>query len=203
MKVIDIPTDQRVLGKLFYEAIKSHHQLLYHNILDVGCGYGIAADYTCGLGEQMTLIDISRSAIDFQLNRWRHCNQVSIACCTIHSINAFYDLIYYFLSFHHIIDITAELSKVRSLLTSDGELIICEVSSAHNIPFHQNETVPYDGFTPTRLSEILKENGFCITQVNKLAVLHKNYSDYDIYMIKCTVDDILQKQTVMNKKQFS
>ena len=67
----------------------------------------------------------------------------------------------------------------------------------------QNETVPYDGFTPTYLSEILKENGFRITQVNKLAVLHKNFSDYDIYMIRCTVGDILQKQTVMNKKQFS
>lgn len=64
----------------------------------------------------------------------------------------------------------------------------------------QNETVPYDGFTPTHLSEILKENGFCVTQVNKLAVLHKNFSDYDIYMIRCTVGDILQKQTVMNKK---
>lgn len=187
MKVIDISTEQRVLGKLFYEEIKSHHQPLYHNVLDVGCGYGIAANYMCGLSEKMTLIDISQSVIDFQLHRWQHNNQVSIACCTIHSINAFYDLIYYFLSFHHIIDITAELSKVRSLLTSDGELIICEVYSTHNIPFHQNEAVPYDGFTPRRLSEILKESGFCIIQVNKLAILHKSYSDYDIYMIRCTV----------------
>lgn len=190
MKVVDISTNQQVLGRLFYKAIKSHHQSLYHNVLDVGCGYGIATAYTCALGEKMTLVDTSPFAINFQQHHWRHNSQVSLACCTIHSISGLYDLIYYFLSFHHIVDITSELSKVRSLLTSDGELIICEVSSAHEIPFHQNETVPYDGFTPTHLSKILKENGFFITQIKKIAILHKNHSDYDIYLIICIINQV-------------
>lgn len=187
-----MPMESQVLGKLFYEAVKSQSRSLYHNVLDVGCGYGIASAYIYALSEKLTLIDISKSAIDYLYCQWQHDDNVTVTNGTIHSMYGSYDLIYYFLSFHHIANTVSELSKIRSLLASDGELIICEIYSPSEIPFHLYDAVPYDGFTPQYLSAILQENGFCITQVKKIAVFHHNDSDFDVYITKCIANVSLQ-----------
>lgn len=184
MNVIDNIFADQYIGKLFFEAVKSHCPF-YSRVLDVGCGYGIATDYMRLLCKKMTLIDISPLAINYQLHHWQDDHNISIFCCTIKSIKEHYDLIYYFMSLHHISDIKAELTKIRELLTVDGELIICDILSAHTVPFHQNETVPFDGFTFKQLSEMLSENGFLITKRKKIAKLHKNHLDYDVFGVIC------------------
>ena len=190
MGIVNWATGQQVLGQLFYEAVKAHHPFLYRSILDVGCGYGIAAACMCALGERMTLIDVSQSVVDGQRHRWRHNRQVAVACSTIHSMGGSYDLIYYFLSFHHVADIMAELSKIRSLLAQDGELVICEISPNCEAPFHQNDIVPHDGFASGHLSAILQGNGFRVAQVEELAALRKDGVDYGIYVIRSFVETL-------------
>jgi Methyltransferase domain. len=190
---MNVSMENQILGRLFYEAVKSQSHALYHNVLDVGCGYGIAAAYIHVLSEKITLIDISKSAIDFLFRQWQHDDNVKVVNGTIHTICGCYDLIYYFLSFHHIADTTSELSKIRSLLASDGELIICEMYSTHGFPFHLYDAVPYDGFTPQCLSTTLQENGFGITQMKKIAKFHHNNSDFIIYIIRCIANVPLKK----------
>lgn len=177
-------TNHEIIGKLFYEAIYSYCPF-YHRILDVGCGYGTAARYMRRMCKRMTLIDISASAIRYQRNFWHHDHDVEISCCTIELLEGCYDLIYYFLSLHHITDIKSELVTARKLLAKGGELIICEIGSVYDIPFHQNDIVPFDGFSPEQLSGIIIENGFRISRQKIIAKLNKNGLFYDIILIIC------------------
>lgn len=174
------------IGELFYNAVKSH-QPFYPRILDVGCGYGIATRYMRHLCDKMSLIDISLSAIDSQRHIWENDENVDMSCGTIMSMDGQYDLIYYFMSMHHISDIAAELTKVKSLLTEEGELAICEIGSIFDTPFHQNESVPFDGFQLEYLSDILIKNGFIISNKERITKLEKNNLDYDIISIICRV----------------
>lgn len=181
-------TNHEDIGELFYKAVNSYCPF-YHHILDVGCGYGIAARYMRSMCKKMTLVDISESAIRYQRNMWHHDNNVEIYCCTIKLLEGYYDLIYYFLSLHHINDIESELVKARDLLADDGELVICEIGSLHDTPFHQNDIVPFDGFSPEQLSDIVIKNGFRISRQEIIARLNKNNLFYDILLLICKVRD--------------
>lgn len=177
-------TNHEHVGELFYKAVNSYCPC-YHHILDVGCGYGIATRYIRRMCHKMTLIDVSASAIRYQRDFWHHDHDVEIYCCTIELLEGYYDLIYYFLSLHHINDIKSELVKTRKLLAEDGELIICEIASVHDTPFHQNDIVPFDGFSPEQLSDIITQNGFRISRQEIIAKLNKNGLSYDIILFIC------------------
>lgn len=177
-------TNHEHIGELFYKAVNSYCPF-YHHILDVGCGYGTAARYMRRMCKRMTLIDISASAIRYQRDFWYHDFDVKISCCTIELLEGCYDLIYYFLSLHHINDIRSELVTARKLLAKDGVLVICEIGSVYDIPFHQNDIVPFDGFSLEQLSGIIIKNGFRISRQEIIAKLNKNDLFYDIILIFC------------------
>lgn len=177
-------TNHRDLGELFYKTIKAHCPR-YHHALDVGCGYGVASEHMRLMCSKMTLIDTSQSAIDHQLHHWSQDEDVFISCGSIHSINGRFDLIYYFLSLHHIADTNAELAKARELLAKDGELVICEISATHEVPYHRNETVPYDVFIPNQLSHMLSEAGFAVVRKDAIARINKDNVEYDVFYVIC------------------
>lgn len=177
-------TNHEHIGELFYKAVNSYCPF-YHHILDVGCGYGTAARYMRHMCKRMTLIDVSASAIRYQRDFWHHDYDVEMFCCTIELLEGYYDLIYYFLSLHHINDIDSELVMARKLLAKNGELVICEIGSVYDIPFHQNDIVPFDGFSPEQLSGIIIKNGFRISLQKIIAKLNKNDRFYDIMLIIC------------------
>lgn len=185
MKEERIINKYQYLGRAFCDVIRSHCPF-YTQVLDVGCGHGIASDYMRKLCDKLVLIDPSPYAYGEQLQRWRGDDKVYVQCCDIHAISGKFDLIYYFLSLHHIPNPTKELSKVRELLTRSGELVICEIEPIDSSPFHGKENVPYDGFPPSQIYNILKENQYLVKQTNDIGKICKNQLSYNIYMVICT-----------------
>lgn len=174
----------KYLGEAFYNALQSHRSF-YSHVLDVGCGYGIATGFMRIISNKMWLVDPSPDVITEQTQHWIQDHNVTIQLGTIHSIEGQFDLIYYFLSLHHIFDTYSELRKAKELLSPDGVLAICEVVPNDSIPFHGPEMVPYDGFTPDQIIKILNDNKFIVKQQLLLGTLLKNTMEYDIFVLIC------------------
>lgn len=178
-----IPPNQEV-GRIFYEKIALCISMPRPRILEVGCGYGIAATYVRQLAEKLTLIDVDAQAVEFMSHAWSMDKQVTVLQGTIQEVRGCFDIIYYFLSLHHIPAVEAELTKVRDLLSAGGQLFLCELLPIPGEVFHRGEYSPRDGFVPDELFEHLKSCHYDVVEFQNMTTISHNLSTYTIYLIQ-------------------
>lgn len=171
------------VGRAFYEKISPCICPLRAHILEVGCGYGIAATYIRRVAEKLALIDVDEQAVRFLSDQWSTDKQVSVLQGTIQEIEGNFDVIYYFLSLHHISDIEAELAKAHSLLSNRGQLFLCEFLPIPACLFHHREYSPHDGFFPNDLHQVLNSCHYEVIDTQNITTLVHNRSTYTIYII--------------------
>lgn len=171
------------VSKRFSEFLKECSGKLHQRMLEVGCGYGIASTYTYGIAHDLTLIDVDFHAVDYNERKWHSNDNVHVHLMTINETTGSFDAIYYFLSLHHINNVSSELVAVKEKLSEDGLLFICEMYSPSGAIYHHKEYSPHDGFTPNELSKILSDLGFDIIATKYLGTAQRRNDDFLFYAI--------------------
>lgn len=90
------------IGDAFSKFIRESLYVPCKSMLEVGCGYGIASTFTRELTEHLTLLDVDEKAVNYQKNRYKTDSGVFVYKRTKESFTGLFDIVYYFLSLHHI-----------------------------------------------------------------------------------------------------
>lgn len=171
----------------FFHFVCSHTSYSFPKILEVGCGKGRAANFMRKMADSLCLIDIDEKAVEYVKTQMENTKNVEVKCMTSKEANGTYDIIYYFLSLHHIDDTEEELKQAKRLLRNDGQLFICEYIPNSVYPMHKHDKVPWEGFSTQDLSERLGKNGFVIKHIDELHSLEYHIDkvtvSYIIYAI--------------------
>lgn len=176
-----------MIGQEFYNVLLNLGILPRRSILEVGCGEGMAAAYLLQAAGMLNLSDISEKAIEKVRERFKHFRNIRFYNHDISLINGAYDLIYYFLSFHHIPTPADHLSRIKSLLTADGNLVICELYSPEGKKFHIHDKVYKDAYSPEELSRLLLNNGLKIKAQKEVGVIRHNDSPFSVYILQASL----------------
>lgn len=153
------------------------------NILEIGCGKGSAAEFTNRLPGNLLLVDIDPDSIAFLKERWISRNDISVRQTSSARLRGTFDVVYYFLSLHHIADIVSEIENAKRLVCDKGKLFICEMEPRNDARFHKYDTVPYDGISIDYLSELLPTHGFRVTDYHSLAMISGNNNLFSTYCL--------------------
>ncbi len=173
-------------GRLFAEKSASLITAASPAMLEVGCGHGVAAGYMRSLARRLTLIDVDKTAIATLDGRWPGDKNVAIKQCDILAVQGSFDVIYYFLSLHHITNTVAELSAARRLLLRpSGQLLICEYEPVPGKPFHKNDYSPHDGFSHEELIIAASQSGISVSGIYDIATLPHYGTAYNVYVADC------------------
>lgn len=168
----------------FYNVLLSLGIIPRANILEVGCGEGRAAEYMYQSADMLILSDISEKAIEKVRERFSQIQNIRFDTGDITGMSGTFDLIYYFLSFHHIDKPIDHLSYIRSLLSHDGDLVICELYSPDDKKFHIHDKVFKDAYAPEDLFRLVSENGFKIKACKEVGVIEQNDSLFPVYILQ-------------------
>ena len=170
------------LGKSFCNAI-SEYITPASRVLDVGCGFGVAATYVRAHTDFLTLVDVDRLALDFVSRKWGACNRIEISHVSDLNPLREFDVIYYFLSLHHIDAFEHEIGRSMARLSEGGCLFICELEPVEGSPFHIHEHAAYDGLSKERLCSALVNLGCSVVKSIDVGVIEKNV-DYKVYLLQ-------------------
>ena len=159
------------ISEEFCSFICSHAQTPIPHVLEVGCGHGSAAAYMCNVSNQLSLIDIDEKAVELLKIQMSSMSHVKVRCMVSNDIDETFDMVYYFLSLHHIADISSELEQAKRLLNTKGKLYICDYMPVPNCTLHHYDIVPHEGFHPNHLKELLTQKGFRIEHLQEISSL--------------------------------
>ena len=131
-----------LLAKEFAGLIKSESDAPFCHAFEIGCGFGLAANYVIEIASVITLSDIDNSAVEFV--GWKYGQR-----CGLQSSNDIphdADLIYFFMSLHHVEDWRALVERcLNHIIGIGGMVAICEIEPNPAHPFHVYEDTPHDG----------------------------------------------------------
>lgn len=168
----------------FYHYVCLHTTLSKPKVLEVGCGYGRAATYMCQIAGQLTLIDTDKKVIDYMsTHQVKNRDNIQVKCMYSDQVKGPFDMVYYFLSLHHIVDIPAELEQAKKLLNLNGQLYICEYIPIPSYPLHRYDQVPHEGFAINELKRELVRNKFSIINIDEISTLNHNIGDKQVKYI--------------------
>lgn len=172
------------IEQCFYNTLMNLGVLPCQSVLEVGCGEGRAAGYVYHSCDNLCLLDISEKNIKRVCKKFNHNKNIRVYNHDIFHMSGKFDLIYYFLSLHHIDNPIAQLNRVRSLLNSNGKLIICEFYSEEGELFHILDNVFKDAYTPEELRYLLMETGFRIKSEKEVGVIYHATSLFFVYLME-------------------
>ena len=176
-----------IIAKDFYQCVCKHMKCSKPMILEIGCGYGVASTYMWQIADCLTLTDTDAKAIDYISSPTNGKDNILAKCMSSDQIEGKFDVVYYFLSLHHISDIKAELKEAKRLLAEDGQLIICDYRPDPHYLMHQHDSVPHEGFEINELMEKISCNGFHIQAISELTplerIIHNELAKFSVYVI--------------------
>lgn len=159
-----------------------------HMVLEIGCGRGVAADrlipYLSSLVApemfKVTLADVDPHVVGFVASQWRHDSRVNAVVAATDAIVGDFDLVYYFLSLHHIENTEVEIMSARRLLTKGGMLCICDFEPGA-VPFHQYDVCPHDGLPCAEIVRLFSRQGLSAVCSEVISLLPSPRQDDECY----------------------
>lgn len=177
------------IGDAFSKFIRESLYVPCKSMLEVGCGYGIASTFTRELTERLTLLDVDEKAVNYQKNRYKTDSGVFVYKRTKESFTGLFDIVYYFLSLHHIENTQKELHEAAKHLSAQGRLFVCELYSLTGDSFHHKDYSPHDGFSPSEIQSIFEATSLGIVRKKEVFTILHNGSPYLIYFMECHLDN--------------
>lgn len=175
------------IAETFCHYVCSHSDFSAPSMIEIGCGNGLAASFMWQQAKRLLLIDVDDKVVEQVRTRMSDNKNVEVRCSDSGGINETFDIVYYFLSLHHIEDLDLELEQAKRLLTKDGLLFICDYLTNPNYMMHKYDKVPHEGFRKGSLVNLLKTHGYHVLADNHLAVLNcqtgKIPESYHIFVI--------------------
>lgn len=178
------------IGDAFSMFIRESLYVPCKSMLEVGCGYGIASTFTRRLTDNLTLLDVDEKAVNYQKNRYKTDLGVFVYKRTRESVVGLFDVVYYFLSLHHIENTQKELQEAAKYLSVQGRLFVCELYSLTGDSFHHKDYSPHDGFAPSQLQSIFEANSLKVVRKKEVFTILHNGSPYLIYFMECYLDNV-------------
>lgn len=171
----------------FFRYVCSRQRLSTSCVLEVGCGYGKAAVFMAQIAQSLLLIDVDDKAVRCLSEQMAGKENVQVRCVCSGQVSGSFDVVYFFLSLHHIADVETELRNARQLLADNGLLFICEYIPDSHFPMHRFDQVPHEGFSIDQLQSVLMSCGFAVDSAEPLSTLSlyigEKIVDYPIYVI--------------------
>lgn len=158
------------------------------SVLEMGCGCGVAADGVIPFLSRLqpasvprfTLVDVDPNAVAVVAERWSSNDRVFAYVATSDMLGGSFDLVYYFLSLHHIEDIEAELCSARRLLADGGMLCVCDFEPGGN-PYHLYDYSPHDGLHRSDVSRLIVSQSFRLCRSEIISQLPSSRHDGESY----------------------
>lgn len=157
-----------------------------HHIMDFGSGTGLLLERVAPQVDTVTAVDVSAS-MNAQLEKKR----AELACeleilqvdlCSV-DLDQRFDGVISSMTLHHINDIPALSSKLRSLLVPGGFIAIADLDIEDG-SFHSEDTgVHHHGFDRQALAEQFTKAGFTDVMVGDASVVHKPQGDYPVFLL--------------------
>jgi ubiquinone/menaquinone biosynthesis C-methylase UbiE len=102
------------------------------------------------------------------------------------------EVIFSFMAFHHIDDISAVLRIFRSILKKDGCVILGDLCKEDG-GFHGTGMVPHNGFGPEEIRDLFVSNGFKVNKLYPFNTVKKpdpqgNLRSYDQFILVASGD---------------
>lgn len=135
------PTNLEI-AKKFSESVMNSLPTNGVMAFEMGCGYGLAASMFIDVVGSLRVYDIDESALEFVKCKFK--DKIIIARDA--SYLASDNLIYFFLSLHHIEDYQGVVEEaIVHTIKNSGTVAICELEPLENMVFHKYEPSPHDG----------------------------------------------------------
>lgn len=136
-------TDQNILlARSFYESVRMRFHRKVRLAYEIGCGYGVAASFFKEMAIHLVLMDTDPNALEYV----KHKIGDNCSITTSSSIIQSPDLIYFFMSLHHIEKFHEEVDNAISHIIEHNAMVaICEMEPDSSTIFHRNEVCPHDG----------------------------------------------------------
>lgn len=154
-----------------------------YSVLDVGAGTGLLGSLIAPFVSNIIMLDPDSRSLMLAEKRCisQRLNNIRLIHGDIYNIgDKKADILLFFMSLHHIEDITGVIAKCKSLCKSSTQIIIGDFYS-ENTPFHIYDHVPHNGLSPKKLSQLLRDYGFRITECSPFHLLEKQNKDKIIY----------------------
>lgn len=192
--LFDLPQDHTI-ASAFLKRIQQRLESGDY-VLDIGAGTGLLGSMIASLVSNVTMIEPDRSSLILARERCisQQLNNINFIHGDIYSAGCRKaDILLFFMSLHHIEDITGVIAKCKSLCKTGTQIIIGDFYS-ENVPFHIYDQVPHNGLSPKRLSQLLKDCGFRITECRPFYLLEKLNKEKIIHYPLFLLTGIFEKE---------
>ncbi|WP_319764703.1 class I SAM-dependent methyltransferase [Maridesulfovibrio sp.] len=146
-------------------------------VLDFGCGTGLVGLRFGKRVKTLYALDTSAAMLDMlnaKLADEDFGNVVVIPVALHEAVlrNDSLDAIFTSMAMHHVENLPEVLEQMRKLLKKDGKLVIGELLPEDG-SFHGDNVVPYNGFEPEYLAEMVTNAGFYAVEHQNLGIYNK------------------------------
>ena len=180
------PNNERVAID-FFSYVMRYNGFTFPSIIEIGCGYGLAAKNMAKIAKKLFLIDTDANAINFVSSLFTQNDNIQAKCMSSSDVNGTYNIVYYFLSLHHIENVEKEIVNVKKILAKDGLLFICDYEPNPSQSLHSYDMVPHEGLIQKDLLTILVKHGFDIINSERISTLYSQKGNetvmYPVYGI--------------------
>lgn len=174
-------TSQNIrLATHFYNAVKIFFDSKVNLACEIGCGYGVAASYFRELAAHLILVDTDLSALGYVKSKFGN----TCTTQTNFTITQYPNLIYYFMSLHHIQEFHREIENaVNCIIRYNTIVAICEIEPNSSIVFHKKEPCPYDGLKKSDFNWVKEKYPSIKTSFIDLPPIEAHNTNFNCYCL--------------------
>lgn len=174
-------TSQNIrLATHFYNVVKNFFDRKVNLACEIGCGYGVAASCFKEMASHLVLVDTDLSALEYVKSKFGD------VCSTRmdFAITQCPDLIYFFMSLHHIQEFHREIENAVNCIVRNNTIVaICEVEPNPSVVFHKDESSPYDGLKKSDFSWVKEKYPFIKTSYIDLPSIEVHNMSFNCYCL--------------------
>lgn len=172
--------DNLRLVRAFIKSVQDSDLLPSSAGYEIGCGYGLAASVMLSHVKTLSVWDIDSQSLEFI--KWKYKDSVLVCLGNEIPLNA--DLIYYFMSLHHMPYFRESVSRsINHILNIRGKgVALCELIPREEQKFHLKEPSVFDGLAPESF-DFIKDMAGIKTKYVELPDISHNNTEYKCYSL--------------------
>jgi predicted TPR repeat methyltransferase len=183
-----------IRAEIFANELKSFFKNAeFKNTFEFGCGTGLVSYYLKDCFEKITLADNSQGMIDVLKEKIKKENLNNMHPLFIDLLHEKpdiekQDLIYTFMSIHHVLDLDKILKVFNSLLKMHGYLCIADLDEEDG-SFHDKHPgfTGHFGFSREKMHALYENNGFEVVEYKIFHIINKvldtGIKDFPLFMM--------------------
>ena len=168
------------LATYFYNEVKKFFDYKVDLAYEIGCGYGVAASCFKELAAHFVLVDTDLNALGYVKSKFGNaCSTQTDFTITQHP-----DLIYFFMSLHHIQEFHRVIENAVNYIFKNNAIIaICEIEPNPTVVFHKKEPCPYDGLKKSDFNWIKENYHFIKSSYIDLPSIEAHNTSFNCYCL--------------------